>query len=270
MRILKLTPENLRVFGRYLTEEEERRLGNGQLFALGAMAGMLPCAVLLFTAQMGEANLEKIFVEERFRRRGVAAGLLEQVGKSFPGLYRMECSYQENRYPAFDRCLKGRKDFFFADGSSPVYIVGKEEAGCLKLPGGNGKGSRFFDMEEYAVRRFMKIRMRKNEEEINRLLASHAWVEEACLCHGDVAQTDACLLTERTAEGGIRLFYAFSGRDGASAFLACLREILEMVREGTFPAYEIVCRTDRSRKLFGKLLSDREPDGYLVTAYRYM
>ena len=270
MRTLKVTPKNLHFFEPYLTEEEKTRLKTAKAKALGAVAGISPCAVVYFTVEAREARLEKIFVEEGFRRRGVATGLIEQIGKSFPGLFRMSCSYQENRSSAFDRLLKSRKDFFFEDEVWPVYVVGKEEAEGIKLPEKNVEVSEFFRMEEYAVRRFMKNEMQESEEEIDGLLGGHAWVEEACLCHGNGADIDACLLTERTPEGSMRLYYAFSGRDGAVAFLTCLGKILQMVRDGSYPAYEIVCRTDRSRRIFERLLSEREPDGYLVTAYRYL
>lgn len=270
MRTLKVTPENLPFFEPYLTKEEKTRLKTAQAMALGAVAGISPCAVVLFTVEAREARLEKIFVEEGFRRRGVATGLMDQIGKRFPGLFRISCSYQENGSSAFDRLLKNRKDFFFEDEVSPVYVVGKEEADSIKLPGKNVEVSEFFRMEEYAVRRFMKNEMQESEEEIDGLLKGHAWVEEACLCHGDGADIDACLLTERTPEGSMRLYYAFSGRDGAVAFLTCIRKILQMVRDGSYPAYEIVCRTDRARRIFERLLTEREPDGYLVTAYRYL
>lgn len=270
MRILKVTPENLSFFASYLTEEEITRLKTAQTVALGAVAGISPCAVVLFKEEAREARLEKIFVEEDYRRRGVATGLIDQIGKSVPGLFRLSCSYQENRCPGFDRLLKSRKDFFFEDGGCPVYTVEKGEADSIKLPGKNVEVSEFFRMEEYAVRRFMKNGMQEREEEIDGLLSGHAWVEEACLCHGNGMDIDACLLTERTAEGSMRLYYAFSGRDGASAFLACLKRILQMVRDGAYPAFEIVCRTDRSRRIFERLLSGRGPDGYLVTAYRYL
>lgn len=270
MRILKVTTENLQFFEPYLAPEEKTRLKTARAMALGAVAGISPCAVVLFTVKAREAHLEKIFVEEGFRRRGVATGLIDQIGKSFPGLFRMSCGYQENRYPAFDRLLRNRKDFFFEDGACPVYVVGKEEADSLKLPGKNVEVSEFFRMEEYAVRRFMKNEMQESKEEIDGLLGGHAWVEEACLCHANGADIDACMLTERTAEGRMRLYYAFSGGDGAPAFLTCFRRILQMVRDEIYPAFEIVCRTDRSRRIFERLLTEREPDGYLVTAYRYL
>lgn len=270
MRTLRITSENMHFFEQYFTEEERRRLENGKMTALGAVAGVSPCAALLFTVEAREAYLKKIYVEEGFRRCGVATGLLEQVEKTCPGLYKIECSYQENGWPAFDQFLKHRRDFFFEGGSTPVYVVGKEEADSIKLPGENGKISEFFGMGEYAVHRFLQNIMRKNGEEINALLDGHIWVKEACLCHRAGADIDACFLTERPAEGGVRLYYAFSGKDGAPAFLTCLRRILRMVRDGIFPAYEIVCRTERSRKVFEKLLSGREPDGYLVTALKYI
>ena len=270
MRILKLTPENLQFFESYLTAAEKTRLNTARAKALGAVAGISPCAVVLFTVEAREAHLEKIFVEEGFRRRGVATGLIEQIRKSFPGLFKMSCSYQQNRYPVFDRLLESRRDFLFEGEGCPVYTVGKEEADGIKLPGKNVEVSEFFRMEEYAVRRFMKNEMKESEEEIDGLLSGHVWVEEACLCHGNGVDIDACLLTERTAEGSMRLYYAFSGKDGAAAFLTCLRKTLQMVREGIYPAFEIVCRTDRSRRIFERLLTEREPDGYLVTAYRYL
>lgn len=267
MRILKVTPKNLQFFESCLTEDEKTRLETAQLTALGAVVGISPCAVVVFTVKAREAHLEKVFVAEDFRRRGVATGLIEQIQKSIPGLFRMSCSYQENRYPEFDS-FKNRKAFFFEDESFPVYVVKKEEAAGIRLPGEAVDVSAFFCMEEYAVRRFMKIEMQKSGEEIDELLAAHAWAKDACLCHTDGADIDACLLTERTAEG-LRLYYAFSGKDGAFAFLACFKKILQMVRDGEVPAYEIVCRTERSRRLFAKLLGERGSDGYLVTAYRY-
>lgn len=270
MRILKITPQNMRFFDAYLTEDEKKLLKTERTMALGAVAGISPCAVLLFTVEAREAFLQKIFVEEGFRRRGVAKGLIEQIGKRFPGLYKLSCSYQENRCPEFDSLLKNTKNFFFEEEDYPVYVVEKEEADSLNLPGKNVAVSEFFRMEKYVVRRFMKTEMQKSEKETDEMLAGHAWAEEACLCHGDGADIDACLLTERTAEGGMRLYYAFSGRDGASAFLACFRKILQLVRDGRCPAYEIICRTKRSQRLFEKLLSGREPDGYLVTAYKYL
>lgn len=270
MRTLKVTPQNLRFFEPYLTEDEITRLKTEKAMALGAAAGISPCAVVLFTVSSREAFLEKVYVDESFRRRGVAAGLIEQIGKRFPGLFKLSCSYQENRYPEFDSLIKSIRDFFFEEESYPVYVVEKEEADSIKLPGNDVEVSGFFRMEEYALRRFMKSEMQKSEEEIDGLLTGHAWAEEACLCHRDGADINACLLTERTAEGGMRLYYAFSGRDGAAAFLTCFRKALQMVREGRCPAYEIVCRTERSQRLFEKLLSEREADGYLVTACRYL
>lgn len=270
MRTLKVTPENLHFFEAYLSEEEKNRLRTEKTMAFGAVAGISPCAIALFTVEAGEAHLEKVHVDERFRRRGVATGLIEQIGKWVPGLYRMSCSYREDCYPEFDSLLKSRKDVFFEGENCPVYVVEKEEADSIKLPGENVEVSEFFRMEEYAVRRFMKSEMQEREEEIDGLLSGHEWVEEACLCHGNGVDIDACLLTERTAEGRMRLYYAFSGRNGAAAFLTCFRKVLQKVQEGVFPAYEIVCRTERSRRIFEKLLSEREPDGYLVTAYWYL
>lgn len=270
MRVLNIKSDNLHFFETYLTEEEKNRLKAERAMALGAVAGISPCAVVLFSVEAREAFLEKIFVEEGFRRRGVATGLIEQIGKRFPGLYKLSCSYQENCYPELDGLFKSRKDFFFEDEDCPVYTVKKEEADGIKLPGKDVEVSGFFRMEEYALRRFMKIEMQKSEEEIDELLTGHAWEEEACLCHRNGADIDACLLTERTEKGRLRLYYAFSGRDGASAFLTCFRKILQMVREGRYPAYEIVCRTDREKKVFEKLLAGREADGYLVTACRYL
>lgn len=270
MRTLKVTPQNIQFFEPYLAQEEKTRLEKAQIMALGAVAGISPCAIVLFTVEAREAHLEKIYVEEGFRRRGVATGLLEQIGKRIPGLFKLSCSYQEERYPEFDSLLKSRRDFFFEDGSYPVYTVEKAKADSLKLPGGDVEVSEFFRLEEYVARRFIKTQMQVSEEEIDELLTGHVWAQEACLCHGDGVDIDACLLTERTAEGRLRLYYAFSGGDGASAFLTCFRKILRMVRDGRYPAYEIVCRTERSQRLFAKLLSGREPDGYLVTAYRYL
>lgn len=269
MRIVKVTPKNLQFFEDYLTKEEKGRLKAARATALGAVAGTTPCAVLLFTMAAREAHLEKIYVEESFRRRGVAAGLIEQVKTRFPELVIMTCSYQENRFPEFDGLVKGRKDFFFKDESCPVYVVEKEEADSIKLPEGNRMVREFFGMEEYTVRRFMKTEMQKSDAQIDDLLADHSWVEDACLCHREGADIDACLLTERTTEG-ICLYYAFSGEDGGPAFLSCLNKIMQKVQDGAFPAYEIVCRTDRSRRIFEKLLSGREPDGYLVTACSYL
>lgn len=269
MRTLKVTPQNMQFFEPYLTEDEKNRLRTEKAMALGAVAGISPCAIVLFTVEAREACLEKVYVEEGFRRRGVAAGLIEQIGKRFPGLFKMTCSYQENRYPEFDGLLKGRKDFFYEDEGCPVYAVEKAEADRLQLPGKDVAVSEFFRMEEYVVRRFMKNEMQISEAEMDELLSDHAWVEEACLCHQDGMDIDACLLTERTAEGSMRLYYAFSGESGAPAFLTCFRKILQLVRDGAYPAFEIVCRTERSRRIFEKLLSGREPDGYLVTACKY-
>lgn len=270
MRILKVTPGNLPFFEPYLTREEKKRLETAKLHALGAVAGMTPCAIVLFTMEAREAYLEKLCVEEGFQRRGVATGLLEQIGKSFPGLYRMSCSYQENRCPAFDRLLRSRGDFFFEDPASPVYAVGKEEAAGLTLPGEDVEVREFFRMEDCVVRRFLGNRMHRREGEIDDLLTGHAWVEEACLCHGDGDGIDACLLTERTADGSMRLYHALWERDGVPAVLSCFRRILQMVRNGSYPAFEIVCRTDRLQRIFSRFLSEREPDDYLVTACRYL
>lgn len=270
MRVLNITSDNLHFFKTYFTEDEKKRLKTERAMALGAVAGISPCAVVLFTVSARKAFLEKVYVDESFRRRGVAAGLIEQIGKRFPGLYKLSCSYQENRCPEFDSLIKSIRDFFFEEESYPVYVVEKEEADSIKLPGENVKVSEFFRMEEYAVRRFIKSEMQESEGKTEELLTTHAWVEEACLCHINGADIDACLLTERTAEGRLRLYYAFSGRDGAPAFLTCFRKALQMVRDGRYPAFEIVCRTERSKKLFEKLLAGREPNGYLVTAYRYL
>lgn len=269
MRTLKLTPQNIPFFESYLSEDEKTRLETGQVEALGAVVGISPCAIALFTVKAGEALLEKVYVEEDFRRRGAATGLLELIGKRFPRLYRMSCSYQENRYPEFNSLLKNRQDFFFEEESHPVYVVRKEEADSIDLPGGDVEISEFFRMEESAMRKWMQTQMREGEEEIDNLLTGHAWEKEACLCHGDGVDIDACLLTERTEEG-LRLYFAYSGKNGAPAFLACFRKVLQMVRDGKYPSFEIVCRTKRAEKLFEKLLGGREADGYLVTAYRYL
>ena len=132
MRTFKVTSQNIQFFDSYLTEEEKTRLEKAQIMALGAAAGISPCGIVLFTVEAREAHLEKIYVEEGFRRRGVATGLLEQIGKRIPGLFKLSCSYQENRCPAFDSLLKSRKDFFFEDESYPVYVVEKEEAELIR------------------------------------------------------------------------------------------------------------------------------------------
>lgn len=269
MRILKVTPKNLHFFGSYLTKEEIDRLKTARAKALGAVAGIVPCAVVLFTAEAGEVYLEKMYVEEGFRRRGVATGLIGQIGKSFPGSFKMTCSYQQDRCPEFDGFLKNRKDFSFAGEGCPVYTVDKEEAEKIKLPESNVEISGFFDMEVSAAHRFLKTAMTKSGEEIDGLLTNHAWEKKACLCHADGERIDACLLTERTAEG-LRLYYAYSGEGGAPAFLACFKKILKMVEDGEYPVYEIVCRTKRAWRIFAKLLSGRKPDGYLMTAYKYL
>lgn len=269
MRTLKVTSENLHFFEAYLTEGEKNRLKTAKAMALGAAAGISPCAVVFFTVEAREAHLEKIYVEEGFRRRGVATGLIEQIGKRFPGLYKLSCSYFEKRYQEFDSLLKSRQDFFFEDERYSVYVVEKEEADSIKLPGGDAAVSEFFRMEEYILRKFMQTQMRESAEEIDGLLTGHAWAGEACLCHASGAEIDACLLTERTAEG-LRLYFAYSGKNGAPAFLACFRKVLQMVRDGKYLAFEIVCRTERSQRLFEKLLAGREADGDLVTAYRYL
>lgn len=270
MRTLKITPQNLQFFASYFTEEEKTRLQTEKAAALGAAAGISPCGGVLFTVEARKAHLEKVYVDERFRRCGVATGLIDQIGKRFPGLFKLSCSYQENRYPEFDSLLHNRNDFFYENAGCPVYVVEKKEADGMKLPGQDVCVSEFFRMDEYAVRRFLKNEMPESVEGIDELLTGHAWVEEACLCHGDGADVDACLLTERTPEGRLRLYFAFSGKDGAPAFLTCFRKILQLVREERYPAYEIACGTDRAQKIFAKLLSGREPDGYLVTAYRYL
>ncbi len=269
MRILKVTSKNLHFFEAYFTEEEINSLKTARAKALGAVAGIAPCAVALFTVAGREVYLEKMYVEEGFRRRGVATGLIGQIGKRVPGSFELTCSYQQERCPEFDSLIRKRNDFSFAGEGCPVYTVGKEEADSIKLPETNAEVSEFFGMEDSAVRRFMKTAMQKSGEETDGLLAGHAWAKEACLCHADGEEIDACLLTERTAEG-LRLYYAYSGEGGAPAFLACFGKILQMVRNGEYPVYEIVCRTKRAGRIFAKLLAGREPDGYLVTACKYL
>lgn len=257
MRAERIGASKLKFFRMFCSEDQYEKICQGQLLACGAVVGSSPCGLLLLQIEDGVAKVEELHVKEAFRRRHIAMDLLEQIPLCFPGVYRVEFSYRETGKSLFLAYLEQQDGVYQNDTEIPVFRLNGQNVSNIQLPG-----------KDIPLKRISELR----EEQKQKLfgIQKKDWCEEGCICHEKNGEVDAGILICRENDGKVKLHDAFSEEESGMALLACIRQVVNCIREQHLPSLEIECRTKKAALLFERLFPEQKQSEYSKTVYWYV